>query len=329
MNTLPLSTGRLRALAATVRQHRLAVSATQGFHVDHDFSRRRDDHTYRQVRDCRAQYARRVADSDPPQRRFRQADVVVPHAESGDDPERRGECHHFGPAWALVAAEKPFPPAEGGEEDRRFLEEGNSGIKQIASGRFGVTPAYLMSAAELQIKMAQGAKPGEGGQIPGHKVTELIARVRHTVPGVALISPPPHHDIYSIEDLAQLIFDLKMVNPKARVSVKLVAEAGVGTIAAGVAKARADVILISGFDGGTGASPLTSIKHAGVPWELGLAETHQTLVKNDLRSRIVLQTDGQMRTGRDVVIAALLGACLLYTSPSPRDRTRSRMPSSA
>ena len=202
---------------------------------------------------------------------------------------------------------------EGGEREERFLrlpsgDSKRSSIKQVASGRFGVTTHYLVNADELQIKIAQGAKPGEGGQLPGHKVDAVIAATRHSTPGVTLISPPPHHDIYSIEDLAQLIFDLKMVNPKARVSVKLVAEAGVGTIAAGVAKARADVILISGFDGGTGASPLTSIKHAGVPWELGLAETHQVLVKNDLRSRVVLQADGQMRTGRDVVIAALLGA---------------------
>ncbi|HQV27600.1 MAG TPA: glutamate synthase-related protein [Thermoflexales bacterium] len=197
---------------------------------------------------------------------------------------------------------------EGGEEDRRFLEEGNSGIKQIASGRFGVTPAYLMSAAELQIKMAQGSKPGEGGQIPGHKVTDLIARVRHTVPGVALISPPPHHDIYSIEDLSQLIYDLKQINPEAKVSVKLVAQAGVGTIAAGVAKAQADIVLISGASGGTGASPLSSIKNAGMPWELGLAETHQTLLANNLRGRIRVRADGGMKTGRDVVIGALLGA---------------------
>ncbi|GMV19238.1 MAG: glutamate synthase [Polyangiaceae bacterium] len=202
---------------------------------------------------------------------------------------------------------------EGGEREERFarLPSGDSkrsSIKQVASGRFGVTTHYLVNADELQIKIAQGAKPGEGGQLPGHKVDVVIAETRHSTPGVTLISPPPHHDIYSIEDLAQLIFDLKMVNPKARISVKLVAEAGVGTIAAGVAKARADVILISGFDGGTGASPLTSIKHAGVPWELGLAETHQVLVKNDLRSRVIVQTDGQMRTGRDVVFAALLGA---------------------
>ena len=165
-----------------------------------------------------------------------------------------------------------------------------------------------MNADELQIKIAQGAKPGEGGQLPGHKVDENIARARHSIPGVGLISPPPHHDIYSIEDLAQLIYDLKNVNPQARVSVKLVAEVGVGTVAAGVAKAHADVVLISGYDGGTGASPLTSIKHAGIPWELGLAETQQVLVMNDLRSRIVVQTDGKLQTGRDVVIAALLGA---------------------
>ncbi len=202
---------------------------------------------------------------------------------------------------------------EGGEREERYLPLANgdskrSAIKQVASGRFGATTWYLVNADELQIKIAQGAKPGEGGQLPGHKVDAVIAETRYSTPGVTLISPPPHHDIYSIEDLAQLIFDLKMVNPRARISVKLVAEAGVGTIAAGVAKARADVILISGHDGGTGAAPLTSIKHAGVPWELGLAETHQVLVKNDLRSRVVVQTDGQMRTGRDVVIAALLGA---------------------
>jgi glutamate synthase (NADPH/NADH) large chain len=202
---------------------------------------------------------------------------------------------------------------EGGEEERRFLPDDNgdlrrSAIKQVASGRFGVTTHYLVNADELQIKVAQGAKPGEGGQLPGHKVDAIIARTRHSIPGVTLISPPPHHDIYSIEDLAQLIFDLKMANPRARVSVKLVAEAGVGTVAAGVAKAHADLILIAGHDGGTGASPVTSIKHAGIPWELGLAETHHVLVKNDLRSRVTLQTDGQLRTGRDVVIAAMLGA---------------------
>ncbi len=197
---------------------------------------------------------------------------------------------------------------EGGEKEERFLDERRSAIKQVASGRFGVTTYYLVNADEIQIKIAQGAKPGEGGQLPGHKVDAIIAKTRHSTPGVTLISPPPHHDIYSIEDLAQLIFDLKMTNPKARINVKLVAEAGVGTVAAGVAKAHADVILISGHDGGTGASPQTSIKHAGIPWEMGLAETHQVLVKNNLRSRVYLQTDGQMRTGRDVVIASLLGA---------------------
>jgi glutamate synthase (ferredoxin) len=202
---------------------------------------------------------------------------------------------------------------EGGEDPGRALHGSNgnnrrSAIKQVASGRFGVTSEYLVSADEIQIKIAQGAKPGEGGQLPGHKVDATIARIRHSTPGVGLISPPPHHDIYSIEDLAQLIFDLKCANPRARVNVKLVSEAGVGTIAAGVAKAHADVILISGHDGGTGASPLTSVQHTGLPWELGLAETQQTLVLNDLRSRVVLEVDGQMKTGRDVVVAAILGA---------------------
>jgi glutamate synthase (NADPH/NADH) large chain len=202
---------------------------------------------------------------------------------------------------------------EGGEDPERFVPLPNgdskrSAIKQVASGRFGVTSEYLVNADDLQIKMAQGAKPGEGGQLPGHKVYPWIAKTRHSTPGVGLISPPPHHDIYSIEDLAQLIHDLKNSNPSARVHVKLVAEVGVGTVAAGVSKAHADVVLISGHDGGTGASPLTSIKHAGAPWELGLAETQQTLLLNDLRDRIVVQVDGQMKTGRDVVIAALLGA---------------------
>ncbi|MBI4335564.1 MAG: glutamate synthase large subunit, partial [Candidatus Omnitrophica bacterium] len=202
---------------------------------------------------------------------------------------------------------------EGGEDPARFrpLPNGDStrsSIKQVASGRFGVTTNYLVNADELQIKIAQGAKPGEGGQLPGHKVSAIIAKTRYTTPGVTLISPPPHHDIYSIEDLAQLIFDLKNVNPRARISVKLVSEIGVGTIAAGVAKGHADMILISGGDGGTGASPRSSIRHAGLPWELGISETHQTLVLNDLRSRVRLQTDGQMRTGRDVAIAAILGA---------------------
>jgi glutamate synthase (NADPH/NADH) large chain len=204
---------------------------------------------------------------------------------------------------------------EGGEEPERFnpLPDGSrnperSAIKQVASGRFGVTTEYLVNADDIQIKMAQGAKPGEGGQLPGHKVNQQIARVRHSTPGVGLISPPPHHDIYSIEDLAQLIHDLKNANPRARISVKLVSEVGVGTVAAGVSKAHADHVTIAGSDGGTGASPLTSIKHAGSPWEIGLAETHQTLVLNRLRSRIAVQADGGMRTGRDVVIAALLGA---------------------
>src|SRR6266436_2503058 len=197
---------------------------------------------------------------------------------------------------------------EGGEDEARYGTDARSKIKQVASGRFGVTTSYLVNADDLQIKIAQGAKPGEGGQLPGHKVDETIARVRHSIPGVQLISPPPHHDIYSIEDLAQLIYDLKNVNPRARISVKLVAEVGVGTVAAGVAKAHADVILISGDTGGTGASPLSSIKHAGVPWELGLAEAQQVLVMNDLRGRIRLQTDGKLQTGRDVTIAALLGA---------------------
>ncbi|MEA2476979.1 MAG: hypothetical protein QOC87_1178, partial [Actinomycetota bacterium] len=197
---------------------------------------------------------------------------------------------------------------EGGEEPARFLDQRNSGIKQIASGRFGVTPEYLANAKELQIKMAQGSKPGEGGQIPGKKVTEEIARLRHTVPGVALISPPPHHDIYSIEDLAQLIFDLKQANRSARVSVKLVSSEGVGTIAAGVVKGLADVVHISGGDGGTGASPLSSIKNVGMSWELGLADAHSSLMKNDLRGRTRLRVDGGFKTGRDVVMAALLGA---------------------
>jgi glutamate synthase domain-containing protein 2/glutamate synthase domain-containing protein 1/glutamate synthase domain-containing protein 3 len=202
---------------------------------------------------------------------------------------------------------------EGGEDEARFAPDTNgdlrrSAIKQVASGRFGVTANYLVNADELQIKIAQGAKPGEGGQLPGHKVDEVVARVRHAIPGVGLISPPPHHDIYSIEDLAQLIYDLKNVNPRARISVKLVSEVGVGIVAAGVAKAHADLVLISGHDGGTGASPLTAIRHSGGPWELGLSETQQVLVMNDLRSRIRVQVDGKLQTGRDVMIGALLGA---------------------
>jgi glutamate synthase (NADPH/NADH) large chain len=202
---------------------------------------------------------------------------------------------------------------EGGEDPIRFkpLEDGSSkrsAIKQVASGRFGVTMWYLTNADELQIKIAQGAKPGEGGELPGTKVDKYIAKIRHSTPGVGLISPPPHHDIYSIEDIAQLIHDLKNANRSSRISVKLVSEIGVGTIAAGVVKAKTDHLVIAGHDGGTGASPLTSIKHAGLPWELGIAETHQTLVMNNLRSRVVLQTDGQLKTGRDVAIAAILGA---------------------
>ena len=197
---------------------------------------------------------------------------------------------------------------EGGEDPQRYPTEANDRIKQVASGRFGVTPSYLINADELQIKMAQGSKPGEGGQLPGHKVTAEIAAIRHSTPGVTLISPPPHHDIYSIEDLAQLIYDLRQINPRATISVKLVAQAGVGTIAAGVAKAGADVILISGASGGTGASPLSSIKYAGIPWELGLAEAQYVLVTSGLRGRVRLRADGGLRTGRDVVMAALLGA---------------------
>tara|TARA_B100001027_G_scaffold104121_1_gene71644 strand:- start:1436 stop:3394 length:1959 start_codon:yes stop_codon:yes gene_type:complete len=202
---------------------------------------------------------------------------------------------------------------EGGEDPIRFkpLEDGGSkrsAIKQVASGRFGVTMWYLTNSDELQIKIAQGAKPGEGGELPGTKVDDYIAKIRHSTPGVGLISPPPHHDIYSIEDIAQLIHDLKNANRNSRISVKLVSEIGVGTIAAGVVKAKTDHLVIAGHDGGTGASPLTSIKHAGLPWELGIAETHQTLVMNNLRSRVVLQTDGQLKTGRDVAIAAILGA---------------------
>jgi glutamate synthase domain-containing protein 2/glutamate synthase domain-containing protein 3 len=206
---------------------------------------------------------------------------------------------------------------EGGEDPARFHDERRSAIKQVASGRFGVTIDYLVNANELQIKVAQGAKPGEGGQLPGHKVDNYIARLRHSTPGVGLISPPPHHDIYSIEDLKQLIYDLRSANPRARVSVKLVSEVGVGTVAAGVAKANADHVVIAGHDGGTGASPAASIQHAGIPWEIGLAETHQTLMANGLRSRILVEVDGQMRTGRDVVIGAILGADEFGFSTAP------------
>ena len=211
-------------------------------------------------------------------------------------------------AAAMNAIHGKSNSGEGGEKPERLGTEYNSAIKQVASGRFGVTEEYLLSAREIQIKMAQGAKPGEGGHLPGKKVYPWIAKTRYATPGVALISPPPHHDIYSIEDLAQLIYDLKNANRAARISVKLVSEAGVGTIAAGVAKAGAQVILISGHDGGTGAAPISSIHHAGLPWELGLAETHQTLIQNGLRGRVVIETDGKLMSGRDVVIAALLGA---------------------
>ena len=211
---------------------------------------------------------------------------------------------------------------EGGEDPRRFAPDPNgdlrrSAIKQVASGRFGVTTDYLVNADQIQIKVAQGAKPGEGGQLPGHKITAEIGRLRHSTPGVELISPPPHHDIYSIEDLKQLIYDLRCANPRASVSVKLAAEVGVGTVAAGVVKANADHVVIAGHDGGTGAAALSSIHSAGVPWEIGLAETQQTLIRNDLRSRVVLQIDGQMRTGRDVVVAALLGADEMGFSTAP------------
>lgn len=201
---------------------------------------------------------------------------------------------------------------EGGEsEERNRPVDGRdlrSRVRQVASGRFGVDVSYIINADELQIKCAQGAKPGEGGQLMGFKVDKVIAATRHTLPGVTLISPPPHHDIYSIEDLKQLILDLRCVNPRARISVKLVSESGVGTVASGVAKAGADMILISGSDGGTGAAPMSSMRYAGLPWELGLAEAQQTLSSNGLRGRVVLQTDGQIKTGRDVVIAAMLGA---------------------
>ena len=211
---------------------------------------------------------------------------------------------------------------EGGEDIRRYTPDPNgdqrrSRIKQVASGRFGVTVHYLSSADQIQIKISQGAKPGEGGQLPGHKVDPYIAQLRFATPGVGLISPPPHHDIYSIEDLKQLIYDLRSANPKATVSVKLAAEAGVGTVAAGVAKAGADHVVIAGHDGGTGASPLSSIQQAGVPWEIGLAETQQTLLRNDLRSRIVVQVDGGMRTGRDVLVGAMLGADEFGFSTAP------------
>jgi glutamate synthase (NADPH/NADH) large chain len=226
--------------------------------------------------------------------------------EGGEDPERFSPFKYEAPRHDQMQETIGRWNLNGSSDQNLYSKR--SAIKQVASGRFGVTSWYLTNADELQIKVSQGAKPGEGGELPGHKVDKTIAATRMSTPGVGLISPPPHHDIYSIEDLAQLIFDLKNTNPKANVSVKLVSEVGVGTIAAGVAKGHADKILISGDSGGTGASPLTSIKHAGLPWELGIAETHQTLVMNDLRSRVRLETDGQLKTGRDVVMAAMLGA---------------------
>ena len=283
-------------------------------------------------RDLYQKYAERVNDAtiQPLSIRhlfeLRERDVPLPldQVESVEDILKRfatgamsfGSISHEAHSTLAVAMNRiggKSNSGEGGEDPARFAPKDNgdwerSAIKQIASGRFGVTAHYLSEAKELQIKIAQGAKPGEGGQLPGHKVDEWIGRVRHSTPGVGLISPPPHHDIYSIEDLAQLIYDLHHINPEARVSVKLVSKAGVGTIAAGVAKGGADHILISGYDGGTGASPLSSIRHAGLPWEMGIAEAHQTLVLNRLRNRVVLQADGGMRTGRDLAIATLLGA---------------------
>ena len=211
-------------------------------------------------------------------------------------------------AIAMNAVGGKSNTGEGGEDAERFEDDRRSSIKQVASARFGVTIDYLVNADELQIKVAQGSKPGEGGQLPGHKVDKRIATLRYSTPGVELISPPPHHDIYSIEDLKQLIYDLRCANPEARISVKLAAEHGVGTVAAGVVKGYADHVVIAGHDGGTGASALSSIYSAGVPWELGLAETQQTLVRNGLRERVVLQVDGQLKTGRDVIVGALLGA---------------------
>src|SRR5680860_333196 len=224
---------------------------------------------------------------------------------------------HEGLAVAMNRLGGKSNTGEGGEDRARFDDERRSAIKQVASGRFGVTIDYLVNADEIQIKVAQGAKPGEGGQLPGHKVDGYIAALRHSTPGVELISPPPHHDIYSIEDLKQLIYDLRAANPKASVSVKLAAEAGVGTVAAGVVKAGADHIVVAGHDGGTGASPQSSIQSAGVPWELGLAEAQQALLDSELRNRVVLQADGQMRTGRDIIIAALLGADEMGLSTAP------------
>jgi len=278
-----------------------------------EFSRRLDDQS-RQLRTLRGLFELRFDDSPLPLEEVEPAEEIVKRFSTGamSFGSISWEAHTT-LAIAMNRIGARSNTGEGGEEAKRFrpLPNGDSmrsAIKQVASGRFGVTAEYLVNATDIQIKMAQGAKPGEGGQLPGHKVNEWIARVRHSTPGVGLISPPPHHDIYSIEDLAQLIHDLKNVNPAARISVKLVSELGVGTIAAGVSKAHAEHITISGFDGGTGASPLTSILNAGSPWEIGLAETHQTLVMNRLRGRIAVQVDGGIRTGRDIVVGALLGA---------------------
>ncbi len=281
---------------------------------DDDAQARKSFRTLTQLQD-----SQRIAPRHLLQFRSTQASVPVTQVEPATDIVKRfstaamsygalSEEAHVTLAIALNRLGGMSNSGEGGEDPSRYNSERVSKIKQVASGRFGVTPAYLMSAEELQIKMAQGSKPGEGGQLPGHKVTDKIAVLRYATPGVALISPPPHHDIYSIEDLAQLIFDLKTANPEAKVSVKLVAEIGVGTIAAGVAKGYADVVHIAGASGGTGASPLSSMKHAGLPWELGLTETHRTLLENGLRDRVVIRTDGGLATGRDIVMAAMMGA---------------------
>ena len=283
-----------------------STELTQGVGVNSSSSRKGDDNSALQLQ---PETPTPITPVNPVKNNIESVDSIVKHFVGGAmslgslSPEA-----HETIALALNGLGTMSNSGEGGENPERFGTAKNSAIKQIASGRFGVTIEYIRSARDLQIKLAQGAKPGEGGQLPGDKVNGFVARLRHAKPGTTLISPPPHHDIYSIEDLAQLIYDLKCANPEARISVKLVSEAGVGTIAAGVAKAHADVIVISGFDGGTGAAPLASIKHAGLPWETGLAEAHQTLVKNNLRNRVKLQVDGQLRTGRDIAIAAMLGA---------------------
>ncbi len=294
--------------------HKLQQATRSGrFEVFRDYTRAVDEQG-RCLATLRGLFELRWAETPVPLEEVEPVEVIVRRFATGAMSYGSiGQEAHETLAIAMNRLGGRSNTGEGGEDAARYQKDANgdwrrSAIKQVASGRFGVTSEYLDNAEELQIKMAQGAKPGEGGQLPGHKVYPWIARVRHSTPGVGLISPPPHHDIYSIEDLAQLIHDLKNGNPRARISVKLVSEVGVGTVAAGVAKAHSDVVLISGHDGGTGASPLTSIKYGGTPWELGLAETQQVLVLNKLRDRIVVQTDGQMKTGRDVVIAALLGA---------------------